>query len=95
MSGAPSARRWSARTAPTSADLGVLLDVGQLDGREPQGGRSDPDRRRTDVPLTEMTGVDDAPVLDLDERSQLIGLAEAVARAQVLEIVIRSGGGSS
>ena len=34
-----------------------------------------------------MPGVDDAPVLDLDERAQLVGFAEAIAGAERLEIV--------
>ena len=52
-----------------------------------QRGRPDLDGRRADVALAEMAGVDDPAVLDLDERAQLVRLAEAVARAELLEII--------
>ena len=60
---------------------------GQLDGREPHRGGPDLDRRRADVALAEMPGVHDPAVVDLDERPQLVGLAEPVARPERLEIV--------
>ncbi len=69
------------------ADLGLGLDVGQLDRGEAHGGRPDPDGRRADVSLAEMTGAHDPPVLDLDERAQLVRLAEPVARPEILEAV--------
>src|SRR5262245_44459096 len=37
--------------------------------------------------LTQVAGVHDAPVLDLDERTQLVGLAETVARAEIVETI--------
>ena len=81
-------RRW--------AHLGFGLDIRQLDRGKAHGGRSDLDRRRADVALTEMAGVHDAPVLDVDERAQLVRLAEAVARPELpRDRSIRSGGGSS
>ena len=42
--------------------------------------------RRADVALAQMPRVHDPAVLDLDERAQLVRLAEAVARSELLEI---------
>ena len=69
------------------ADLRLVLDVRQMDGWEPQGRRADPDGRRSDVALPEMTGPHDPAVLDLDERPQLVRFAKAVARPEQLEIL--------
>jgi hypothetical protein len=58
-----------------------------MHGREPDGGRADTDGRSADVALPQVPGVDDPAVLDLDERPQLVGLAEAIRRPEVLEVL--------
>ena len=74
------------KRADEPSTSGSGLDVGQLDRGEAQRGRPDLHGRRADVALAEMPGVHDPAVLDLDERAQLVRLAEAVARSELLEI---------
>ena len=69
------------------ADLRLVLDVGKVDGREAHRRRPDAHGRRADMALAEVAGVHDPAVLDLDERPQLVGLAEPVGRAEVLEVL--------
>ena len=58
-----------------------------MDGREPDGRGTDTDGCRTDVALAEMAEPDDAAVLDVDECTELVRLAEAVIPAPGVEIV--------
>ena len=69
-----------------AVDLRLGPDVGQLDRGEAKRGWPDFHGRRADVALAQMPDVQDPAVLDLDERTQLVRLAEAVARSELLEI---------
>ena len=57
-----------------------------MDGGEPDRRRSEAHGRGADRAAAEVAAVDDPAVLDLDERPQLVGLAEAVGPAQLLEV---------
>ena len=63
-----------------------------MDRRKTDGGRTDADGRRADVPLAQVALPDDPSVLDLDERPELVGLAEPVRSAQLFKIVQVVGG---
>ncbi len=58
-----------------------------MNGGEPDGSRADADGRGPDVALAEMAGADDAAVLDLDERPQLVRFAEPIRRPELLEVL--------
>ena len=58
-----------------------------MDRRKTDGGRTDTDGRGADVSLAEVAVPDDASVLDLDERPELVRLAEPVRSAQLLEVI--------
>jgi hypothetical protein len=72
-----------------------VLDVRQVDRRESHGRRADADRRGADVTLPEVAGVHDPAVVDLDERPQLVRLAEPIGRPELLEVLERVGRGWS
>ena len=69
-----------------AVDFRLRPDIGQLDRGEAECGRPDLHGCRADVALAKMSGIHDPAVLDLDERAQLVRLAEAVARSELLEI---------
>src|SRR5829696_264575 len=83
-------RRWNAHAAADRldephgrrTDLGLLLDVRQVNGRESDGRGSDPDGGRADFPATEVAVADDPAVLHIDIGPQLVGLPKPVSLAK-------------
>lgn len=56
-----------------------------MDRGKPQRRGANLDGRRADVALAKVAGVHDPAILDLDECAELVCLAEAVARAELVE----------
>ena len=71
-------RRWS--------DLRVLLDIRHVHGRKADRSGPDPHGCRANVSAAEIAVADDPAILDIDERPELVGFAETVGLAQVLEV---------
>jgi hypothetical protein len=57
-----------------------------VDGRETNGGGAHADGRGADVAAPKVPGVHDPTVLDLDERPELVRLAEPIRRPELLEV---------
>ena len=73
---------------PAVADLRLVLDRRQRDRGDAQLSRAELEARYADVPSAQVAAICDvALVAELDERPQLVGLAERVCLPQRVEIL--------